>query len=70
MPVVRVAIEITGQAAKRWADALAERHGYADSRTPEVFGLGVPTGPGSHHPVSGLLAGVSRYALTPVVAPA
>jgi Ferric uptake regulator family len=54
------AIEITGPAAKRWADALAERHGYADiTHTLEVFGL-----------LSGLLASVSRYALTPVVAPA
>jgi hypothetical protein len=34
------AIEITGRAAKRWADAVAERHGYADiSHTLEVFGL-------------------------------
>ena len=34
------AIEITGPAAERWADALAERHGYADiSHTLEVFGL-------------------------------
>jgi Fur family transcriptional regulator, ferric uptake regulator len=36
------AIEITGPAAKRWADALAERHGYADiSHTLVVFGLGL-----------------------------
>lgn len=54
------AIEITGPAAKRWADALAQRHGYADiSHTLEVFGL-----------LCGLLASVSRNALTPVVAPA
>jgi Fur family ferric uptake transcriptional regulator len=34
------AIEITGPAAERWADALAECHGYADiSHTLEVFGL-------------------------------
>jgi len=59
-------IEVAGPAAKRWADALAERHGYGDiSHTPEVFGLGVPAGPGSHRPVSGLLASVSRYAVTP-----
>jgi len=54
------AIEITGPAAKRWADALAERHGYADiSHTLVVFGV-----------LSGLLDSVSRYALTPVVEPA
>jgi len=36
------AIEITGPAAKRWADALAEPHGYADiSHTLVVFGLGL-----------------------------
>jgi Fur family ferric uptake transcriptional regulator len=54
------AIEITGPAAKRWADVLAERHGYADiSHTLVVFGV-----------LSGLLDSVSRYALTPVVEPA
>ena len=54
------AIEITGPAAERWSDALAERHGYAEiSHTLEVFGL-----------LFGLLASVSRYALTPVVVPA
>ncbi len=34
------AIEITGPAVERWADALAEQHGYTNiSHTLEVFGL-------------------------------
>ena len=33
------AIEITGPAVERWADALAEQHGYTNiSHTLEVFG--------------------------------